>query len=68
MTNHEKAIKAKEIIGDKKMMECKFTELNTAYYTIYGEYLKRSCLNTIRHAYNSIQTFIKAHENSSNNS
>lgn len=68
MTNQEKAIKAKEIIGEKKMMECKFTELNTAYYNIYNEYMKRSCLNAIRHAYNSIQTFIKTHENSSNNS
>ena len=62
MTNNERAIKAKEIIGDKAMMECKFMELNTAYYIIYGEYLKRSCLNTIRHAYNSITKFIQAHE------
>ena len=61
MTNQERAIEAKKIIGDKQMMQCMFTELNHAYYIIYGEYLKRSCLNSIRHAYNSIQTFIKAH-------
>jgi hypothetical protein len=61
MTNQEKAQLAKQIIGNKKMLELKFSELNLAYYTIYNEYMKRSCLNAIRSAYNSIQTFISAH-------
>ena len=61
MTNHEKALKAKEIVTNKGMLELKFAEINNAYYTIYGEYLKRSCLNSIRSAYQKIHQFINAH-------
>lgn len=61
MTNHEKALKAKEIVTNKGMLELKFAEINNAYYIIYGEYLKRSCLNSIRSAYQKIHQFINAH-------
>lgn len=59
MTHTERAKMAKEIIGSKKMMELRFSEINNAYYAIYNEYLKRSCLNAIRNAYQQITNFIK---------
>jgi hypothetical protein len=62
MSDKERAEKAYEIVQDKGMMELKFAQLNNAYYVIYGEYLKRSCLNTIRMAYTQIHKFIKAHK------
>ena len=62
MTNQEKANEAYKIVGDLPMMSLKFGQLNNAYYTIYGEYLKRYCLNTIRHAYQKIHQFINTHK------
>lgn len=62
MTNQEKAEAAYKIVGDTPMMSLKFGQLNNAYYTIYGEYLKRSCLNAIRHAYQKIHQFIDTHK------
>jgi hypothetical protein len=62
MSNKEKAEKAYNIVGDIPMMSLKFSQLNNAYYAIYGEYLKRSCLNSIRNAYQKIHQFIKAHK------
>jgi hypothetical protein len=62
MTNKEKAEEAYKIVGDLPMMGLKFAHLNNAYYVIYGEYLKRSCLNSIRNAYQKIHQFIKTHK------
>lgn len=62
MTNKDRAEAAYKIVGDIPMMSLKYSQLNNAYYAIYGEYLKRSCLNTIRMAYNKIHQFIKAHK------
>jgi hypothetical protein len=62
MSNKEKAEEAYQIVGDTPMMSLKFAQLNNAYYAIYGEYLKRSCLNSIRNAYQRIHQFIKAHK------
>jgi hypothetical protein len=62
MSNKERAEAAHNIVGDIPMLSLKFAQLNNAYYAIYGEYLKRSCLNSIRNAYQKIHEFIKAHK------
>lgn len=61
MSDKEKAIKAKEIIGDKQLKDITNFELNNAYYAIYGEYLKRFCFSSRMNAHYIILKFIKAH-------
>jgi hypothetical protein len=62
MTNKERAEEAYKIVGNIPMLSLKFAQLNNAYYAIYGEYLKRSCLNSIRSAYQKIHQFINIHK------
>jgi hypothetical protein len=63
MTNKEKAEEAYKIVGDLPMLGIgMYQKINQAHYIIYGEYLKRSCLNSIRTAYFKIHQFIKAHK------
>ena len=62
MTNKERAEEAYKIVGNIPMLSLKFAQLNNAYYAIYGEYLKRSCLNSIRNAYQKIHQFINTHK------
>jgi hypothetical protein len=62
MTNKERAEAAYNIVGNIPMLSLKFAQLNNAYYAIYGEYLKRSCLNSIRSAYQKIHQFINTHK------
>jgi hypothetical protein len=62
MSNKERAEEAYKIVGNIPMLSLKFAQLNNAYYAIYGEYLKRSCLNSIRNAYQKIHQFINIHK------
>ena len=61
MTNNDKALKAKEIIGNKPLIEINNYILNDVYYLIYGERLKRFCLSSRMNAHYMILKFIKAH-------
>ena len=61
MTNQERAIEAKKIIGDKQLQHINNFELDNAYYMIYGERLKRFCFSSRMNAHYMILKFIKAH-------
>ena len=63
MSNKERAEEAYKIVGDSPMLGIgMFHKINQAHHVIYGEYLKRSCLNSIRNAYQKIHQFIKTHK------